>query len=521
MFKAIINRIPQLTMTLAGFVLFLGGAVTSNAQEFEGKKVTSVSIRYKGARTVDEARLKGHMSVRAGQDYSASRLDDDVRSLYESGLVDDIRFFAEEANGGVKIVAEVFTRGKIVAVGFTGNTKFKDRKLASITKLKAGGVMSDEAILTARRNILDHYRGYGYADIRVSHRIQPTQGAAGSSDLIFVIQEQGRTEIRKILFEGNNAVATKMLRKEMKTKQKGWLSFLTKSGRIDSTELDEDLDKLHAYYRNRGYLRVNIEFRRQPIEDGRIDLIGTVNEGTKYTVASVGFGKMKIFKAEDLAQALTLNAGNGYSAKKMNADIRTIRSYYGSKGYADASVSPDIRNVTANSISIVYRVSEGGRFKVGRVTIEGNDKTQDRVIRRELSMKPGDFLNSVEMETTKRRLRNMNYFDDVQVSGSPGDQKGYRDIDILVDEKQTGSVSFGLGFSSVDSIVGYVTLEQTNFDISDWPSFTGAGQRFSSTIQYGTERQDISINWTEPWLFGKRLALGTELFYRSAQYYST
>ena len=115
----------------------------------------------------------------------------------------------------------------------------------------------------------------------------------------------------------------------------------------------------------------------------------------------------------------------------------------------------------------------------------------------------------------------MNYFDDVQVSGSQGEQKGYRDIDILVDEKQTGSVSFGLGFSSVDSIVGYVTLEQTNFDITDWPSFTGAGQRFSSTIQYGAERQDISINWTEPWLFGKRLALGTELFYRSAQYYST
>jgi outer membrane protein insertion porin family len=521
MFKGIINRIPQLTMTLVGFVLFLSGAVTSNAQEFEGKKVTSVSIRYKGARTVDEARLKGHMSVRAGQDYSASRLDDDVRSLYESGLVDDIRFFAEEANGGVKIVAEVFTRGKIVAVGFTGNSKFKDRKLRSITKLKAGGVMSDETILTARRNILDYYRGYGYADIRVTHRIQPTQGAAGSSDLIFVIQEQGRTEIRKILFEGNNVVATKMLRKEMKTKQKGWLSFLTKSGRIDSTELEEDLDKLHTYYRNRGYLRVNIEFRRQPIEDGRIDLIGTVNEGTKYTVASVGFGKMKIFKAEDLAPALTLNAGDGYSAKKMNEDIRTIRSYYGSKGYADAAVSPDIRNATATSISIVYRVSEGGRFKVGRVTIEGNDKTQDRVIRRELSMKPGDFLNSVEMETTKRRLRNMNYFDDVQVSGSPGDQKGYRDIDILVDEKQTGSVSFGLGFSSVDSIVGYVTLEQTNFDITDWPHFTGAGQRFSSTIQYGARRKDISINWTEPWLFGKRLALGTELFYRNAQYYSS
>lgn len=521
MIKGIINRIPQFVLTLAGFILFLGSTVTSNAQDFEGKNITSVNIRYKGARTVDEARLRGHMSVKSGQKYSASRLDDDVRTLYESGLVEDVRFFAEEVSGGVKIIAEVSTRGKIVAIGFSGSTKFKDRKLANVTKLKAGGVMSDEAILTARRNILDHYRGYGYADITVTHRIQASEGAPGSSDLIFVIDEGSRSEVRKIRFEGNHSIASHKLRNEMKTKQKGWFSFFTKSGRIDSVKLDEDIDRVLDYYRDRGYLRASVDIRREPIDDGRVDLVIAVTEGAKYTVNAIGFGKMKVFKAADLAPALTLNAGDGYSAKKMHADIRSIRSYYGSKGYADAAISPDIRNATANSVNITYRIVEGGRYKVGRVTIEGNDKTQDRVIRRELPMKPGDYLNSVEMDTTRRRLKNMNYFNDVQVSGSPSGQKGYRDIDILVSEKQTGSVSFGLGFSSVDSIVGYVTLEQTNFDITDWPSFTGAGQRFNAKVQYGTERQDISVGWTEPWFLGKRLALGTELFYRSSTYYSS
>jgi len=168
---------------------------------------------------VDEARLRGHMSIRAGQKYSASRLDDDVRTLYESGLVEDIRFFAEDVTGGVKVIAEVTTRGKIVAVGFTGNEKFTDRKLASVTKLKAGGVMSDEAILTARRNILDQYRGYGYADVTVTHRLQPSKGAPGSSDLIFIVDEGSRSEVRKIRFEGNNSIASHKLRNEMKTKQ--------------------------------------------------------------------------------------------------------------------------------------------------------------------------------------------------------------------------------------------------------------------------------------------------------------
>ncbi|MGB0992620.1 MAG: outer membrane protein assembly factor BamA, partial [Akkermansiaceae bacterium] len=481
---------------------------------------TSVGIRYVGVKTVDEARLRGHMAVKAGQKYSAARLDDDVRTLYQSGLVDDVRFFAAAAGNGVKVTAEVKTRPRIVAVGFLGNTKFSDAKLAKVTKLKAGGVMSDETILTARRNVQDHYRGYGYADVTISHRIQPAQ-VAGTAELVIIVEEGARAEVRKIRFQGNRAFASHTLRNEMKTKQKGWFSFFTKSGRIDAEKLDEDIERVLDYYRNRGYLRVAASMQRVAADDDRVDLVISITEGVKYTVSSVGFGKMRVFQASELAPALTLKAGAGYSAKKMNADIKTIRSYYGSRGYADAAVTPDIRNTGANRISITYRVVEGRHYKVGRVTIEGNEITQDRVIRRELPMQPGDPFNSVERETTVRRLKNMNYFDDVQVTPSPSAQAGYRDINIQVSEKKTGSISFGLGFSSVDSVVGYVQLEQTNFDISNWKSFRGAGQRFSTKIQIGAERTDFRLSWVEPWFLKRRLALGTEFFYRDALYYSS
>ncbi len=520
MFKCIINRIPQQLLMLAGFVLMLGSVSTSHAQDFEGKKITSVSIRYNGPPTVDEARIRGFMDTRAGLRYSAARLDDDVRSLYESGLVDDIRFFAESVGGGVKVIAEVKTRGKIVTIGFVGNTIFSDKKLASVTKLKAGGVMSDESILKARRNVQDHYRGFGYADVTVSHRIQ-ARAAAGTAELVLVVNEGARAAVRKIRFQGNTSVQSHVLRNEMKTKQKGWFSFFTKSGRIDNVKLDEDVDRVLDYYRDRGYLRVTATVGRAPVKDDRVDLVITIREGARYTVARIGFGKLTVFNSSELAPALTLNSGDGYSVTKMRADIRMIRSYYGSRGYADAAVSPDIRNVTGNSVQITYRVVEGRRSRVGRVTIEGNDKTQDRVIRRELPMQPGDHVNSVEMDTTRRRLKNMNYFNDVQVSASPSAQTGYRDINILVSEKKTGSISFGIGFSSVDSIVGYINLEQTNFDISNWGSFTGAGQRFSTKLQLGSERTDFRMSWVEPWFLGQRLALGTEVFYRNALYYSS
>ena len=520
MFKGITNRIPQQVMMLAGLLLMLGSVASVKAQNYEGRTISSVTIRYKGAKTVDEAKLRGFMGVRAGQKYSASRLDDDIRSLYESGLVDDVRWLASAAGVRVRLVAEVTTRAKIVAVGFLGNTRFSDRKLASETKLKAGGVMSDAAILTARRNILDHYRGFGYADVGISHRIQPTN-IAGSAELVFIIEEGAKSEVRKIRFVGNDTYDDKTLEKEMKTKEKGFFSFLTKSGRIDPEKLDSDVDSVLDFYRDRGYLRVTAALERAPVADGRVDLIITINEGAKYTVASVNFGQMSVFEASELAPALTLNAGDGYSVSKMRNDIKTIRSYYGSRGYADAAVSPDIRNVTATSVSIVYRIVEGRRYLVGRVTIEGNDKTQDRVIRRELPLKPDDNMNSVELETTRRRLNNMNYFNDVQVTASPSGQSGYRDINILVNEKKTGSISFGIGFSSVDNIVGYINLEQTNFDITNWGRFTGAGQRFSTRIQLGSERTDFRLSWIEPWFMGRRLALGTELFYRDALFYSS
>lgn len=514
------RRLPQQLLMLAGFVLTIGSVATSHAQSFEGKKITSVSIRYVGARTVDEARLRGFMATRAGQTYSAARLDEDVRSLYESGLVDDIRFFAEAQGGGVKVIAEVQTRAKVMAVGFVGNTVFSDRKLAGVTKLEAGGVMSDETILTARRNIVEHYRGYGYADVTVSHRVQPSE-LAGSAELVLVIDEGARAEVSEIRFQGNTVFKSHVLRNEMKTKQKGWFSFLTKSGRIDATKLDEDIDRVLNYYHARGYLRASASVERVPVEDDRVDLLITISEGSRFTVDGVGFGKMTVFQASKLAPALTLTAGDAYSVTKMRDDIRTIRNFYGSRGYADAAVSPDIRDVSATSVHITYRIVEGRPYRVGQVTIEGNDKTQDRVIRRELPMKPGEPLNSVQTETARRRLQNMNYFDDVQISSSPGTQDGHRDINIMVNEKKTGSIGFGVGFSSVDNIVGYATLEQTNFDITNWGRFTGAGQRFSTRIQLGSERTDFRMSLVEPWFLGRRLALGTELFYRDSLYYSS
>jgi len=508
------SRLAVLT-TLA--VLSFAG--TLHAEDFEGRTISEVVIRHAGSKTVDEDRLRNLMASKPGTPYHAETLDKDIKSLFESGLVDDVRFLAEPLGAKVKLVAEVTTRPGLGGVGFMGNTIFTDQKLAKESKMKPGGALSDEQILTARRNIEKYYQGHGYPDVTVTHRLQATS-RQGLSDLIFVIDEGAKNEIRKIRFEGNKAFTSAELRKEMKLKPKGWFSWLTKSGRFESNQLDTDLDAVLDYYRGKGYLRASSPgIRRDPVGDGRVDLVIPINEGEKYTVAGIGFAKMTVFKPEEIYPAMTLNTNNAYSSKKMRADITMIRSYYGSRGYADAMVSPDIRDAGPNRVGITYRVTEGSRFTVGRVNIAGNTKTQDKVIRREIPLKPGDKFNTVELETTQARLKNLQYFSDVQATGEPGGS-GYRDVNVLVEERATGSVGVGMGFSSIDSIVGFVTLEQSNFDLFHPWNFTGGGQRFAMNLRAGSQRSEFSVSLVEPWFMDRQLALGGELFYKESSYFS-
>ena len=407
-------------------------------------KVQQVVFRYNGPKSVAESRLRSFTTTKVGQSFDAGVVDEDVKRLYESGLVQDVQVLGEEVSGGVKVIFEVTTRGAFNTVGFEGNTVFSDRKLAKEVELTAGEILSDAKILSARRNIQEYYRGFGYPDVSVTHRLQDE--GQGVTALIFLVNEGVKSEVRKIRFQGNTAFADVELRREMETKQKGIFSFITKSGRIDNQELQRDLEKVREFYQNNGYLRAEVTSAdRVPIRDGRIDLVINVVEGGKYLVNQIQFGKMTVFTPEELMPALSLIGNAPYSAKKVNDDRRAIRSYYGSRGYADANVSAEVKDAGPGLVNIAYRVSEGKRFKVGRVNISGNDKTKDRVIRQEVPMKPGEYFNSVEVETTQKRLENLRYFQGVQVTGDSSSRAGYRDLNIAVQEGKTGEVSFGAG----------------------------------------------------------------------------
>ncbi len=494
-------------------------ALLMNDPSMEGKKISSVDIRVKSSKTVDMARLRNLLSLKSGSTYTSDQIDKDTKALYESGLVSNVNVITRPTGETLALTFEVDSQPMLAGVGFRG-AHFDEKKLREKTKLTSGKSVSDQDVRTAINELRKFYADEDYPNVQITPSFEKA-ARPGYVDLYFNINEGGEQMVREIRFPGNTAFDEAKLKNELKTQEKGVFSFLTDSGKIDNMVLDEDEQKLIDYYRNNGYMRAQVApARRVPASDNRVDIEFAISEGNQYKVRSVYFGPIKVYKADELYPGLSLLSGDTYSAQKVADDITMIRKYYGAKGYADAIVRADLKEVGNNEVEIEYLIIEGVPSKVGHINIQGNTKTKDHVIRRELPLKPEDEFSSVDMETAQKRLKNLNYFEPVSVTPAPSNRPGYRDINIEVREKQTGMLTFGLGFSTIESVVLFANVTQSNFDISDWSNFTGGGQRFSVDVRAGNETQNANVSWVEPWFLGKKLAFGVDVFYSRSTYYS-
>lgn len=506
--------------------------IFSNENVYDGKPVRSVKVRYvAGKSTVPDSRLYDVIQTRAGSTYNAARVNDDLERLIQRGLVDsNARVAVDPSGNGVAITFEVQPANVMGGVGFTGNKRFKDKELRNELKLQSSSVINDRELSAARAQIIKMYQEAGYPDVKVTWRHAGTV-RQGYHDIIFDIVEGRETTMDHIRFTGNHAFDSEQLRQVMETKERGLFTWITKSGRIDREKVEDDLQAIVRHYRNYGYLRARItkvEYLAPKTEGPqRLTMRIHLDEGPRYKVRNVSFKNITAYTPKELEPGLSMLGGDIYSLQKVSDDTRMIREYYGAKGYADADVRPDIDEVGTDAngtrlVDICYAVQEGNRYNVGRINVLGNTKTKPHVILRELPLKPGQPLNSVDLEIARKRLENLNYFDMVNVSQSASGTPGYRDINVNVHEKMTGNFSVGVAFSSVQSVYLYANVTQSNFDIRGLTggSFVGGGQRLTLSGRLGTETQAASIYLLEPWFLDRKLALGNELFYSRSTYMS-
>jgi outer membrane protein insertion porin family len=487
----------------------------------EAPPVRSIDIQYSGPATVSKDAILAQMRTAVGQPYSDSTVEDDIRNLYKTGTIQNVRIFAQPEGDGVKVIVAVQTRQVLRELVIDGAKRVSAKKLRKEIGVKLNAPVNEDDLQKARQKIIDRYQSKGFTDIGVDFRVEPIDESRGTARVIYTITEGVKGAVSRIHFEGNEHFSDRLLRKQIKTKGKTMISFIDKSGRLDEVQLQQDLDSVKEFYQNHGYVDAEVQEAGRERKKGPLIITIGIKEGAIYHVNKLSFTGYKQTTEDKIRKVIKMKEGAIYSPKQLHDDAKALADNYGSGGYVDLVVLPQGTPAGPGLIDVHYKIEEGNRSFVERINIIGNTRTKDKVIRREVLISPGDVFNTVRVETTKKRLENLGYFTKVETYPEETGVEGRKDLVVLVEEKRTGSLNFGAGYSTVDKLIGFVELTQGNFDITNWPGLTGAGQKFRAKAQIGSSRQDFVVAVTEPYFLDQRISLGGQLFYSEASYLSS
>ena len=485
-----------------------------------GPVVRSVVVQYVGPETISRQRVMANLKTKVGDLYSERAAEDDVKTLFATGDVNNVRIFAEPQGDGVKVIVLVQGRAVVSEILIEGPVEVSPNRLRKELTFKVGDRLSEEQVEKSRQAMVELYQDRNFSGVNVTTRVD-TNDRTGDSRVVFQVDEGFKQVVKRIDFVGNDSMLAKDLRKAMKTKTKNLLSFLNKSGRLVPSQLQEDKDAIRLAYQNEGFADAQVtNVEVVPLTGNSVELIFTVREGIQYSVNRLRLDGVNVTSADELMGRLKMVDGSLYTPDGLGADLKALQEFYGSQGYIDSLIVPEISPAGQGLVNVTYRIDEGAQSYLNLVNVQGNTRTKDKVIRRELAVKPGDVYDTVLVDASRQRLENLNYFSQVQTVPTDTMIPGRKDLNVIVEEKRTGSFNFGAGFSTIDSLVGFAELQQTNFDIFGWPNFVGGGQRLRIRGQYGIERADAEISFTEPYFLGYRLSFGAEAFYRNATFLS-
>ncbi len=518
------NPVLRVARIFLFFVFAAAATIRVSAQSTEVEapaeyRVNKLTVRFNGTANVNEQVVRANMAVREGSDMDDAMIDRDIRSLYRTGLFEFIEIKREVlANHGVNLVVEVTPKYRVLTVKFEGNKEVKSHRLLKETKSKANSPLDERQVKEDSEKLREFYQKKGYNQATVTYSIERDR-STGFGTVVFKVHEGERVKISEIRFVGNAHVKKKKLLGEMDTKKYGWFSWLLDTGRLKDDQFEDDLEKLRDYYRNEGYLDVDIAPEKVIYDypkPGKLVITIQVSEGREYHIGDISITGNKLHPTALLRFLLQQQPGMVFSPEKLDKDVETLEDFYGKDGYLETRARLIRKpNLKTGNIDVEYHIEESEQFFVESIEIEGNEKTKSVVILRELTLGPGEVFNMVRMKLSKLRLENTRFFDEGSVSLSPENTNipNRKNLKVSVKEGRTGNVTFGLGFSTLEKGVIFAELTQSNFDLFNTRSFfQGSGQKFRIRIQFGQESSDAILSFEEPWLFDRALTLGFSIF---------
>jgi outer membrane protein insertion porin family len=462
------------------------------------------SIVVQGNRRVEAETVKSYFKPGPGGQLGPAQIDDGIKSLYATGLFEDVRI---DHSGG-RLVVIVVENPVIDHVAFEGNKKAKDDQLKAEVQSKPRGTLSKPMVQADVQRIIEIYHRSGRFDVKVDPKI--IERPNNRVDLVFEITEGQKTGVKKIRFVGVHAFSTGRLEDVIKTSESNWLSFLQTTDIYDPDRVESDRDLLRRFYLKHGYADVRIVSavgEYDPAMKGFI-VTFTIDEGSQYHVGTVDVvSNVHALNPAALRDSLKISAGSVYNADLVEKSVESMTIEAAKHGYAFATVHPrGDRDFEKKVINLAFVVEEGTRAYIERINIYGNTRTRDYVIRREFDIGEGDAYNRALIDRAERRLKNLNYFKTVKITNEPGSAPDRVVINVNVEEMSTGEFTISGGYSTSDGFLAEVSVADRNL--------MGRGQFAKASVSYGQYSRGFGISFVEPYLLGYRMAGGIDIFAR-------
>ncbi len=461
------------------------------------------TIVVEGAQRIEPNTVRSYLLVQEGDVFDPGRIDRSLKSLFATGLFADVTIQRE----GGSLVIRVVENPVINRIAFEGNDHLDDETLEAEISLRPRVIFTRTKVQSDVKRVLTLYRRSG----RFAATVEPKviQLPQNRVDVVYEVREGAVTEVENIRFVGNKEFSDSRLREVTRTKESRWWRFLSTDDTYDPDRLAFDRELLRRFYLSEGYADFRVESALAELTPDRRNffITFTVEEGERYEFGDIGIETtLRDLDPEEVRSNLDIDEGDWYDADTVDKSIDDLNAAVGNLGYAFVDIRPRIdRDRDAKKINVMFEISEGPRVFVERIDITGNVRTIDKVIRREFRIVEGDAFNGTKLQRSRQRLQNLDYFEKVEIDEVPGSAPDKAVIKAAVQEKSTGSLSIGAGFSSASGALADFSIRERNL--------LGHGQDLRLGLIIGQKNQQVDLSFTEPYFLDREVVAGFDIFH--------
>ncbi len=464
---------------------------------------TIQAIKVEGNKRIETGTILSYMLVQTGDPFDPDRVDRSLKTLYATGLFQDVKL----SRDGDTLLVQVVENPLVNRVAFEGNHKLSDDQLRPEMQLKPRAVFTPSLAETDRQHILDMYAKRGYYDARVDPQVIRLD--QNRVDVVFQVNDGSSTLISKIAFVGNHAFSESRLSEVINSREERWWRFLSTSDQYDPERLNFDKELLRRFYLKNGYADFEVRDAKAELSPDRQSffLTFTVNEGERYRVGKITINsQIRNLNGDDLRPDLQIDEGDWYDGDAVGRSADAMETAVHTRGYAFVDVKPRItRDREKHIVDLTFDVGEGPRVYVERMDIVGNTRTEDKVIRREFRLQEGDAFSAEAVRRSRQRLQDLNYFNGVDITTAPGSVPDKAVLTTTITEKATGELTLGGGYSTDAGALLDIGLSERNL--------IGSGISAGINGVLAQRRSSITASVTDPYFLDRNLVVGGDLFF--------